>query len=90
MSADKNLVLEQEDPCNEHICADLAKALGFRLKDCMESCDELHMWTLYDENKTEVPMCLCFYPTSNTVQLTQSSTGNVLKSYKLNILLIEQ
>lgn len=43
MSADKNLVLEPEDECNEHICVDLAALLGYRLRACHEANDELIM-----------------------------------------------
>ena len=86
MSADKDLVLEPEDECNEHICADLAQLLGYRLRGCEAANDELIMWSLYDENRHIVDAFLTFYPVTNTVQITNSA-GNILSNHKLNITL---
>ncbi len=85
MSAE-NLTLEPTEESNEHICADLARLLGYRLDSCQEACGELHGWTLRDELNQPTDKTLWFYPMSNHVEITDDA-GIVLSQHKLNIAL---
>ena len=78
--------LESQAACNEHICAELARLLGYRLDTCQEACDELHGWTLRNELNEPTDKTLWFYPISNSVEITNDA-GDVVSSHKLNITL---
>ena len=84
----ESLKLEAPEPANNHICAELARLLGFRLDECQEACDELHGWTLKDELNQPTDKVLWFYPIENTVNL-ENDKGNTIGIYKLNITLTQ-
>lgn len=87
-SKSEPLKLEPPEPANNHICAELARLLGFRLGECQEACDELHGWTLKDECNQPTDKVLWFYPIENTVNL-ENDNGNTIGIYKLNITLTQ-
>ncbi len=78
--------LESQAECKDHICAELARLLGYRLDACQEACDELHGWTLRNELNEPTDKTLWFYPISNSVEITNDE-GAVISSHKLNITL---
>jgi hypothetical protein len=78
--------LESQEDCNEHICADLARLLGYRLNVCESASDEIFVWTLRDENNQLTEHTLEFYPVSNHVQVVNAD-GNILSKHKLSITL---
>ena len=87
-SKSEQFKLEPPEPANNHICAELARLLGFRLDRFQEACDELHGWTLKDELNQPTDKSLWFFPVENTVHI-DNDEGNRLAIYKLNITLTQ-